>query len=224
METVKQVFGVMFLGVAIWFLERVLPGPATVFLWGVLCLGSAVFLGVLDGSQAAGNQGPMRRLGRALGLILATAGVVLLVGAAAGANDPLSPLKPFTGAAAPASDSAVFRPVKSLEDVERAVSDAGQQTVILDFYADWCIECKHLERETFTDATVAARMRNMLLLRADVTANDETDQALLKAYDLFGPPAVLFFRRGQEVRGNRLVGFADAGQFNALLDEVEAVR
>ncbi len=223
MDRVKQVFGVIFLGVAIWFLERVIAPAATLMLWAALALGAAVFLGAL--TRLAERAPAAARLAQALGVLLLVYGAALVVGAAAGARDPLRPLAPLVAGGAPAASNAVpFTAVKSAADVERhlAAADARGQAVMLDVYADWCIECKHLERETFTAPAVRTRLADMLLLRADVTANDAADRALLARYELFGPPAVLFFRDGAEQRANRLVGFADAEDFGGLLDRVTA--
>ncbi len=221
MERVKNVFGVIFLGVAIWFLERVIPPPATMMLWAALLIGSAVFLGALVRLErgAAGHE----RLQQALGVVLLVYGVVLLVGAAAGGRDPFAPLATLGGGQQLRPETS-FEAVKSSDELDRHLASAAnaERAVMLDFYADWCIECKHLERETFAAPEVRERLEEMLLLRADVTANDALDQALLKRFELFGPPAVLFFRGGAELRADRLIGFADAAAFGALLDRIES--
>lgn len=221
MDRVKQVFGVVFLGVAVWFLERVLPGALTLALWALLALGVAVFLGAT--TRLDDNAGSARKLAQALGLLLLAWGVMLAIGAASGARDPLAPLAAL-GRATPAATAPAFTAVKSAADIERELEQAAAagEAVMLDVYADWCIECKHLEARTFTAPAVRARLADMRLLRADVTANDATDRALLERYQLYGPPAVLFFRAGRERRDERLLGFADAGDFAARLDRVGA--
>ena len=220
MDTIKHGFGVIFLGVAIWFLSRVLPGPATLALWALLAIGSAIFLGALDTLEA--TSGRWRRLGKGLGLATLVYGAVLVVGAAVGGDDPTNPLAPLLAGSSNAHPRAEFIDVKGIGSIENELERASQdgRAVMLDFYADWCIECKHLERETFSDVKVATRLAEMVLLRVDVTANDSRDQALLSRYGLFGPPAVLFFKDGQELRHNRLVGFVDADEFTAYLDRL----
>ena len=225
MDGVKRVFGVIFLGVAVWFMERILPGPVVLVLWAALALGSAVALGALVRHERPSRVNAQLR--QALGLGLLVYGAVLIVGASAGADDPLAPLAPLAarhGQSGSTTSAPRFEAVKSAEDVSRAIStaQAAGRAVMLDFYADWCIECKHLERETFTAPTVSGRLAGMTLLRADVTDNDAVDRALLERFELFGPPAVLFFRDGRELREHRLVGFADANGFSALLDAVGA--
>lgn len=216
MKRVQQFFGVIFLGVAVWFLERILPGPVTLLLWAALLLGTAVSLGALARTERSAPAAT--RLGQALGLACLIYGAVLIVGAGAGARDPLAPLAPFAGGGVDAGSDLAFVPVKSVADVERRLAEAVDRPVVLDFYADWCVECKHLERETFTTPAVSRRLADMTLLRADVTANDDTDRALLASYGLYGPPAVLFFRDGVEVREQRLVGFAGPRDFEVILE------
>lgn len=214
MDAVKRVFGVLLLAVAVWFLERILPGPATLSLWAVLAICSAVYLGAFDALVPA-DPG-WRRLSKGLGLAMLTYGVVLLVGASAGADDPFSPLGPLAQREAAAAGELPFVAIKGVPglDAEIARARAAGQPVMLDFYADWCIECKHLERQTFRHASVQAALSDVVLLRADVTANDAADRELLQRFQLFGPPAVLFFdRNGDELRANRLLGFVGPADF-----------
>ncbi|MBK8957973.1 MAG: protein-disulfide reductase DsbD [Proteobacteria bacterium] len=226
MENIKRVFGVVFLGVAILFLSRILPGPATLALWALLLIGSAVFLGALD--RHAEHASGWKRFNQGLGLASLVYGVTLVIGAAAGGDDPLQPLAPLAGARANAATTAetAFVKVDSLAAVEQQLADARSagQAVMLDFYADWCIECKHLEKQTFAHSDVAPRLTGLKLLRADVTAGSADDKALLEHYGLFGPPAVLFFTDGQELRNNRVTGFVEASEFNGHLDRLGATR
>lgn len=220
MIRVQQIFGVVFLAVAVWFLERVIPPPVALMLWAVLFIGSAVFLGAL--SRMDNDAGATHRLAKTLGVVFLVYGVIVLVGAAAGATRLLQPLAPLAGARSHTSAASPFVAVKSADELHAHLlsAQANNQPVMLYFYADWCIECKHLESQTFTAPTVAARLNKLLLLRADVTANDDIDKALLRRYELFGPPAVLFFRGGEELRERRLIGFANADTFAGLLDAV----
>ena len=226
MENIKRVFGVAFLGVAITFMSRILPAPATLALWALLLIGSAVYLGALDRPHERATG--WRRLNQGLGLASLVYGVILVIGAAAGGEDPLRPLAPLVGAPATAQSAATtaFAPVTSVAAVQQAVASARSagQPVMLDFYADWCIECKHLEKQTFAHADIAPRLSGMKLLRADVTADSADDQALLKHYGLFGPPAVLFFVDGEELRGNRVTGFMEADEFAGHLDRLRVAR
>ena len=223
MEGVKQVFGVVFLGVAVWFLERIVPPTVALMLWAALLIGSAVFLGALARTPAAASA--WLRLRQALGVFLLIYGGLLIVGASSGATDVFAPLETWTRTRSEPAPELNFVPVKTLADLDRAVSRAQQEgrVAMLDVYADWCVECKHLERETFVEASVHRRLSNMLLLRADVTANDDEDRALLSSHALYGPPALLFFREGDELRQQRVVGFVAAPAFAQLLDTL-AVR
>jgi thiol:disulfide interchange protein DsbD len=222
LEAVKHVFGVVALGMAIWFLSRLLPAPLVLLLWAMLFIGSAIFLGALEPLRDAASG--WQRLWKSLGLGLLCYGAVLIVGAAAGADDVFRPLAPLAGRSVSSGDTGerAFTPVKGLAGFEEALASAraaGRPT-LLDFYADWCVECKHLERDTFGDPAVRAALDGFQLLRADVTANDAADQALLRHFELFGPPAVLLFdRAATELRAQRLVGYAGPRDFLARLAE-----
>jgi thiol:disulfide interchange protein DsbD len=222
LEATKHVFGVVALGMAIWFLSRLLPPSLVLLLWAMLLIGSAIFLGALEPLRDAASG--WQRLWKSLGLGLLCYGGVLIVGAAAGADDVFRPLAPLADGAAdtaPAGAGA-FTSVADPAALERALDDAraAGRPALLDFYADWCVECKHLERETFGDPAVRQALAGFVLLRADVTANDSRHQALLRRFELFGPPAVLLFAaNGEELRAQRLVGYAAPRDFLASLAE-----
>ena len=218
MEKVKAVFGVLMLGVAIWLLERLLPAPVTVLLWGLLISGSAIYLGALNRFDTAHSR--TVHLSRGLGLGLLVYGSVLVVGAAGGATDALNPLAQRT---ADRSLSLAFDAIKGQAGLEEALDWARSQgwPVMLDLYADWCVECKELERDTFTDDGVQDRLSRLVRLRADVTANDDINQRLLKSLGAFGPPALIFYGPdGIERRPERIVGFIGPRPFREHLDGV----
>lgn len=215
MEGVKQFFGVLLVGVAIWTIQPVLPGPLSLALWAVLLVGSAV---ALVEFRRAGRR-PLWRLIAAsvAGLI----GVMQLLGAASGGTDPLQPLR-HLAAASPAANAATvrFAPVRSVAELDAALSSAGRP-VMLDFYADWCVSCKEMERFTFADPAVRDKLAGALLLKADVTANNPQDRELLRRFSLFGPPGTIFFdAQGREIEGTRVIGFQDAERFTQTLRTV----
>ena len=217
MNNIKAVFGVMLLAVAIWMLERIIPASTTLALWAALLIGSSIYLGALEPIGISGSG--WKKLWKGLGLILLIYGSLLLIGAASGAKDPLQPLQGISLAASGSSsqsDKLSFKIVKSEEDLQRELAFAkrNNQPVMLDFYADWCISCKEMERYTFSDPQVKAALSDFHLLKADVTANDADDKALLKRFELIGPPSIIFYdRNGQEQRNLRLVGFMEATSF-----------
>ena len=222
MNAVKAVFGVGLLALAIWMLERILHGPVILVLWGLLAIGSGVFLGALE-PVGAGASG-WKRLWKTLGLVLLVAGAVELIGAALGGDNWLRPLHQLRiGASHEAAEQVVFRRIKSLQDLDAtlAQSSTAGKPAMLDFYADWCVECKRMERNTFPDETVQALLEQIQPLQADVTPNDEIDQALMKKFGIIGPPAILFFdRRGEEMRPYRLVGYFTPEEFSVHLQRV----
>jgi len=217
MDTVKAVFGVMLLAVAIWMLSRILPGPITLALWAALAFLSGYALVAHGGREPVGGAAIVRR---GLGALAMIYGVLMLIGALAGRSDPLQPLaglRPGGGAGvASEAEHVAFRRIKTVADLEREISaaSAAGRPVMLDFYADWCVSCKEMERFTFTDPGVQAQFARAVLLQADVTANDEEDQALLQHFSILGPPTIVFFGTdGRERTEYRVVGFKPAEEF-----------
>ena len=222
MESVKRFFGVLLLGVAWWILSPVLAGPVGVAGWGVLMLVAATSLGAFDRLHEV--EGAGARLGKAFGVALAVLGAAQIVGAAAGSSDAFQPLLRFAqktsttgadvaGAQAADGEAPHFQRVRDVTELDAAVRSAGRP-VMLDFYADWCVSCKEMERFTFNDPRVRARLDKALLLQVDVTRNSAADRELLKRYNLFGPPGILFFdAQGRELASLRVIGYQDTAHF-----------
>jgi thiol:disulfide interchange protein DsbD len=191
-------------------------------LWGVLAIASGVYMGALGG--AAGALSGWQRLWRALGLVLVLVGAIEIVGAMSGGNDWTRPLKQLgSAAAARGPEHGAFQRVKSLQDVKAAVARAARagKPVMLDFYADWCVECLRMQRNTFPQQKVRSLMARFKLLQADVTGNDAVDRQLLAEYGIIGPPAILFFdRHGKELRSYRLIGYAGPRAFSEHLQRM----
>ncbi|MFK8068387.1 MAG: protein-disulfide reductase DsbD [Gammaproteobacteria bacterium] len=217
MNAVKHVFGVLMLAVAIWLLERILPAQLILALWGMLLIGSAVYMRALDTLTEVSTG--WRRLWKALGIALLIYGTLLIIGAASGADNVFQPLKTLAGSRSVElkQEKLQFNNIKGMKGLEAAFSNAHAQnkSVMLDFYADWCIECKRMEKNTFTDKRVQQQLESVMLLKADVTPNDDEDQNLLKSMELIGPPAILFFTPdGTEKRKFRITGYVDPTAFN----------
>ncbi len=227
MNAVKAAFGVMMFGLAIWMLERVLPGTLTLTLWALLVFLTGVFLGAFEPLPA--SPGPQRRLAKGLGVLACLYGALMLIGATLGGENPLRPLP--RGAALGAGlmgaqqqeEALDFRAIESVAALDAALSEAraAGQPVMVDFTADWCVSCQEMEEYTFPDADVVAALEPFMLLRADVTANDADDKALLNYFNSFGPPTIAFFDRGgTEHEGYKLVGYVPADDFAAHVREV----
>ncbi|MGB5486276.1 MAG: protein-disulfide reductase DsbD, partial [Lysobacterales bacterium] len=222
MDSIKAAFGIALLALAIWMLERIVQGPVILLLWGALAIASGVYLGALESipREASG----WKRLWKSLGLVLLLLGAIEIIGAASGGDDWMKPLKNMRSSGqANSVEHVTFQRIKSLNDLDSAVARANQsgKPAMLDFYADWCIECVRMERNTFGEPVIQSLFAVIQPLQADVTENDKTDQALMKKYGVIGPPAILFFdRQGNEMSGHRLVGYFEADEFSEHLQNV----
>ena len=221
MEGVTKFFGVVMLATALWLVSPVIPLWLQMLGWALLLMIPAIYLHALDPlpAQAHGWQ----RLGKGLGVVLLLSGAAMLMGVLGGARDPLQPLGFLRGGVAAEAPAPTFERVASVEqlDARLAAAKAAGRPVMLDFYADWCVSCKEMERFTFAEPKVAARLKQFLLLQADVTANSADDAALLKRFGLFGPPGIIFFDAGgRELVDLRVIGFQSAEKFLPTLERV----
>ncbi len=225
MDTTKAVFGVMLLGLAIYMLDRVIPTWATMLLSALLLITVAMFMGVFE-SLSADARG-WRRVSKGLGFAGLVYGTLLMIGVATGTGTLLRPMQGLSlagnAAGGGATEHVTFQKVKSIDQLNARLAEAraSNTPVMFDFYADWCISCKEMEAFTFTDEKIAAKMKQGLLLQADVTKNDDQDKALLKEFGIFGPPAIIFYdANGVEQKNSRVVGFMPADKFGTVLDRV----
>jgi thioredoxin:protein disulfide reductase len=221
METVKALFGVVFLGVAVWMLDRLVHPRITQLAWGIVAI-SAVWV-----LTRVGLRGGTLSIGRRLAALVLSLYAAALIGSASlGGSDPIRPWvgTPW-GPAVP--HGLVFRSIKSIDDLQRVLAEAkaAAKPVMLDFSADWCVSCKEMDSRTFNVPSVQTALARYIVVRADVTANDEQDQALLRSFGIYGPPTTAFFKADGEAaerREFRLVGFVDADQFLQHLAKFEA--
>jgi thiol:disulfide interchange protein DsbD len=211
MDAVKRFFGVLMLAMGWWLVSPVLPAAVQMLGWAALLVGYGMYLLMNSGKWVA----------KSVGVIVAVLGLTQLVGVVSGGRDPLAPLAHLTGGKQQAT--LAFQRVKTVQQLDAALarSGSGGKTAILDFYADWCVSCKEMEKLTFVDPQVRAKLANTVLLQVDVTANDADDKAMLKRFGLFGPPGIILFdRAGKEIDGARVIGFQDAAKFTASLSRL----
>ncbi|WGS84891.1 protein-disulfide reductase DsbD [Methylomonas sp. UP202] len=215
LNTTKSVFGVLMLAVAVWMLARVIPAQASMFLYAMLLVIPAIFLNAID--PLPDSASGWRKLWKGVGIILLVLGILELIGLSAGNTNPLQPMRGvFAGGRAEAASKPLFERVKTLAELEQRIQQAASagKSVMLDFYAEWCISCKEMEAYTFADSAVKQTLAGFVLLQADVTDNSDADQALLKRFDLIGPPGIIFFGAdGREKADRRVIGYQDAETF-----------
>ena len=210
MDAVKRFFGVLLLAMAWWLVAPVLPPAVQMAGWVLLGVGYGMYLLTRPG----------RWLAKSIGLIFATLGIIQLVGLATGGRDAWAPLAHLGVGAA--NTPLHFQRIKTVDDLDKVLANTQGKTVMLDFYADWCVSCKEMEKFTFIDPKVKAALANTITLQVDVTANDDYDKAMLKRFRLFGPPGIIFFdKNGSEIADSRVIGFQDKDKFLASLGRLQ---
>jgi len=229
MESVKRFFGVLLLGVAIWLISPVIPAAIHMLMWAALLIISAIYLNAID-SLPTGSSGSRKFL-KGIGIISLLLGIALLAGVLSGSRDILQPLAKINLTSISGNNTnktniieskhLPFQRVSSLTELNKRIAESQNKYVMLDFYADWCISCKEMERFTFTDPEVKNRLGDVVLLQVDVTEGTADDQALLKYFKLFGPPGILFFDpSGREIYDARTIGYQNNKEFLAILNAV----
>lgn len=216
MNTVKAVFGVLLLAVALWLADRIMPGWLSLLAWSALLIASAIYMGALE---PIGDKSNWHKLWKAMGLGMLVYGLVLIIGVSGGSRDLLQPLKVFQGGGSGAQAEAKlnFEMIDSYDELQARIGQG--QPVMLDFYADWCVSCIEMERFTFSDPQVQAALQGVTLLKADVTANNDDHKRLMRELGIVGPPAIIFYNgQGQEQRGQRVVGFQNAETFTRTIE------
>lgn len=221
MNAVRNLFGVLMLGVALWLITPIIPVSIQLALWAALLIIPAIFMHALDPLPVDAK--PALRFWKGIAVILLVVGLAMLVGALSNAKSPLQPLGGLlaknTASQTQQHSGLNFKRVKNLAEFDSALKAATGKQVMLDFYADWCVSCKEMEQFTFSDPRVQTALRDTVLLQADVTANTEEDKALLQRFNLFGPPGILFFdEKAQEETRLKVVGYKNADDFLQTLN------
>lgn len=220
MNAVRNFFGIVMLGMAVWIISPLIPLGFQMGLWAALLIVPAIYMHALDSLPASAHQ--WAKLWKGVAIIMLVLGVALLIGAVSGAKSPLQPLAGLRASAAEEPHANLpFQRIKNLSGLESRIKAAAGKTVMLDFYADWCAACKELEQFTFSDPRVQKSLANVVLLQVDVTQNSADDIALLNRFGLFGPPGILFFdAAGQEINHAKVIGYQDADKFLTTLNKL----
>ncbi|MEK7792454.1 MAG: thioredoxin family protein, partial [Pseudomonadota bacterium] len=229
MESIKQFFGVLLLGVAIWVIAPVINEVVHMLLWAALLIISAIYLHAID--PLPERSSGLRKFLKGVGVIALLTGIALLIGVLSGSRDVLQPLSKISlastntgnteGVTRSTSESLPFRRVKSVAELDEQIRQARDRYVMVKFYADWCISCKEMERFTLSDAAIQSRLKDTVLLQIDVTDGTPDDAALLRRFKLFGPPGILFIdRQGNDVPDIKIIGFLNKNDFLTVLNAV----
>ena len=223
MTAVRDFFGFLMLGLAIYLISPVIPSSLQMLLWAALLIIPAIYLRAIDSLPS--NASPLQRLCKGMGIILLALGITMIIGAASGAKSPLNPLSGIVNKQASTSNSGLsFKRIHSIAELEANIQNAKGKTLMLDFYADWCVACKELEQFTFSDAGVKNALKDTVLLQADVTNNTPEDIALLNRFKLFGPPGMVFFNQtGQEIASLKVVGYQAPEEFIKTLQKLNSL-
>jgi len=222
LNSTKAIFGVIMLAVSVWMLDRILPAYVTMLLSSALLIIPAVYLHALD-PLPQGISG-WHKLWKGIGVMMLLYGVLLVIGLSMGNSNPLQPLKNISTTNSNQQQHGLnFQAIASVTELDKvlAQAQASNQWVMLDFYADWCISCKEMDAYTFTDKAVQKKLSNFILIQADVTKNSAEDKALLKRFNLIGPPAILFFGPDKQERAaSRVIGYQDSSAFIQNIDKL----
>lgn len=209
MEQIKRFFGVLMLAMAIWMVSPVLPAVVQMSAWAILLLGYGIY-------QLAFYQG--KWFSKLIAILCALAGGAQLLGVVTGGRDALAPIAHLTGTV----QHVKFQRIKSSAELDAVLAQSKDKIAMLDFYADWCVSCKEMEKLTFVEPRVKAHLDQILLLQVDVTANNADDKALLKRFGLFGPPGIIFFGSdGKELANTRVIGYQNADKFLSSLQKLK---
>lgn len=227
MDTTKSIFGMIMLGLAIWMLNRIVAIEVTMALVGILLIASGTYMGALD--KLSEESTGWNRFWKSIGLIMVFYGAMQLLGVATGSTNLLQPLKGVFAsgsnhAATLQTEHLAFQRIKGVAELDKmlGIARTNKQTVMLDFYADWCTECIRMEKNVFSRPEIIQALDGVMLLQADVTANDEIDTALQKHFGIIGPPTIIFIgKNSKEIKDLRLIGYENSQAFGQRIARLQ---
>lgn len=222
MDTVSHIFGVVMLAIAIWMLGRILPPSVSMLLWAALLIIVSIYLGALESLQ--GHHKGRKPFLKGIAIMMLAYGLILFYGGIKGETNPLAPISAEAPRALSekAATGLEFKTIHSTEELDALLAENKGKKVMVDFYADWCTSCKELDEITFKDPAVIQSLNDYILIRADVTADTDAEKALTKRFNLFGPPAMIFYdENGAVIQGGDLIGFKNAEDFLSHIKTLE---
>lgn len=220
MDSIKAIFGVVLLGVAIWMISRVIAPEVTLFLWSLLFISSAIYMGLFEPFKE--NISGIAKFIKVIAFFFLLYGISLFVGSLTGAENPLKPFEKLEGSRVSTSSTnkANFIVIKDLKDLNNRIENSTKP-IMIDFYADWCVSCKELEETTFKDNEVLEILKNFTLLKVDVTKQRDIDKILMKKFKVIGPPAIIFYKDRKELKNLEIVGYKNPKEFVEHLKRVQ---
>lgn len=217
MDRVKNIFGVVMLGVAIYMIERVIPTSISLILWAILFIFSGVYLNALEPIVSKNR---WEKFTKALGVVFLVYGIILFVGGFSGGKSLISPIASVKiQQNINENNELQFITIKNIQELQEIVQNSDKP-ILLDFWATWCVSCKEMDRYTFSDKDVKNILKEYTLLRADVSKNSIDDKKLLEKFNLFGPPGIVFFNDNEELKHLRVIGFKKPNEFLKTLRQI----
>ena len=221
MENVKKVFGFAMIAVALYLLDRILSPVLSLILWAFLFTLAPIMLGALKNwSRSLSLLSIFFKL---LSLLFLVYGILLWLMVSKGGGDIQQPLDTIIyGDRIDASNSVEFQILENEAELNTLVSNTiqNEKLLVLKFYAEWCIACKKLERVVFKDTLVNQSLKESMAYTVDITNNNLINQSIMSRFSLVGPPAILFFKNGKEIRHQRVIGEVSAEELTKRINNL----
>ncbi len=214
MEEIKRIFGFLMLAMAIWMLDRVVGSEISNALYGVLGVFFAVYLGAFNEAK----DGAAKFL-KSFGILIFVVSIILVSIFSISTFAPNLSSYNNSTISKNSIDKIEFSYISNSKDLE-AVINSSQKPVMIDFWATWCVNCKELDEKTFTNPDVIKRLKDFTLIKIDVSDNTPEDIAMMRKYNVFGPPALIFYKDKKELNSKQLVGYVSYDEFLKHIEDI----